>query len=697
MSTAWIGSGSFEGLERMWQSVDWDAAEAAKDAYQRSIAKAAAAGAGPMVREAQNVMVGDLNVRCLAVRYVAQSGSGPGVDGVRWRYEADMMRAALQLCAAEFEPKPRRLVKIRSKNTGKVRSCGLLCYQDRAMDKLWSWALLPVAEARADKKSFAFRPGRGPIDAHQCAAQMFTGIGAPAFAVVVDLKCYYEHICHDWLLRRIPMDKRVLAKLLSAGNVYAGGLFPDDGMGISEGSALSPIMGNMVLDGLQAHVYSALGSMGQARDYANGNMVRFADDVLFAARTREDAEVILTAVRAFAFKRGLALNESKTRVVAVEDGFDFLSKTFRRADGIVSVVPSEAAIHRFELELSDLISTWRRGQRELIVRLNRMLTGWAAFHRFGNSELAFRRIDVAVNAFLIDVALQRSKNTTLKKVVARYWCRLESGEPVYAMPNDKTVHVVRIGNTPCIRQQKMRVSANAFLDDDYFKERLRQRAAANMTGVYGAVWERQGGRCHYCGLPILRDESRTVVRADPTKGMVPSNAAYVHTRCAELGVEECLCDEPDIGRYELASTLARLDDVMRGVGKRINKGWKYEPVLRFFEKCRKDSLTLSVGYVEQMTIGKSLPAEAKSSRAWWRSSPASRLAPADAWEMAGYKAEPNLESQTVTFTRFCADDDTPVKGRVTLPPQLQAVGVPDDAVYECEQFFAYIVKKYRLC
>ena len=696
MSTDWLASGSFEGLEKMWQRVDWEEAESRKDRYQRKIALAAMTGGGAMVREAQNAMVGDLQVRCLAVRHVARSGSGPGVDGVRWRYDAQMMRAALALCADEFEPKPRRLVKMRSRNTGKVRSCGLLCWQDRAMDKLWAWALLPVAEAHADKKSFAFRPGRGPIDAHQCAAEMFAGAKTPALAVIVDLKCYYEHICHDWLLRRIPMDKAILGKLLGAGTVYAGGLFPDDGKGISEGSALSPIMGNMVLDGLQTHVYNALNGMGKVSDYANGNMVRFADDVLFAARTRDDAEAILTAVRAFAFKRGLALNEAKTRVVTVEEGFDFLSKTFKRADGLISVVPSEAAIHRFELELSDLISTWRRGQRELIVRLNRMLKGWAAFHRFGNSERAFRRVDTAVNAFLIDAALQRTKNATLKSVMNRYWCRLDSGAPVYAMPNDKTIHVARIASVPCIRQRKVRVSANAFLDDEYFEERLQSRAAANMSGTYGAVWERQGGRCHYCGLPILRDEGRRVVSDDPTKELKPSNAAYVHTRCAELGVEERLCSEPEIGRYELASTLARLDDLMRGVGKRINKGWRYEPVLRFFEKCPKSTVTLSVDYVEGLTIGGRLPAAARNSRAWWRSSPGKNLAPADAWEMAGFKADPDLEKGAVRFTRFDIDDGAPVKGHVTLPPQLQAVGIPDDAVYECEQFFAYIVEKYRL-
>ena len=38
MSTDWLASDSFEGLEKMWQRVDWGEAESRKDRYQRKIA-----------------------------------------------------------------------------------------------------------------------------------------------------------------------------------------------------------------------------------------------------------------------------------------------------------------------------------------------------------------------------------------------------------------------------------------------------------------------------------------------------------------------------------------------------------------------------------------------------------------------------------------------------------------------------------
>lgn len=697
MSTSWASSESWQQLEKMWCAIDWEKAEAKLDRLQVDIAKAAVSGSRSDIAAAQRELVEDLDVRCLAVRHVAKSGSGPGTDGVRWRYEFEMMRAAIALSADDFDPKPRRLVKIRSKNTGKIRSCGLLCYQDRAMDKLWAWALAPVAEARADKKSFAFRKGRSPLDAHQCAAEAFAGKGAPSYAVVVDLKCYYERIQHDWLLRHIPMDRSALAKMLDAGTVYAGKLFGSSGTGISEGSALSLIMGNMVLDGLQGRIYDALNHGGGARDFANGNMVRFADDILIAARTRADAEAALTAVRAFAVERGLALNERKTYVAHVDDGFMFLSKFFKRdpESRSVAVEPSKAAVNRLELELKDLISTWRRGQRELIVRLNRILTGWANYHRFGNSERAFKRIDLSVNAFLVEVLAKRSKDTPLTKLVERYWYRDGKGAPVYAMPNDKTVRVRRLADVTCIKHARLRVASNAFLDADYLEQRASERSAVNMTGFYGAVWERQGGLCHNCGMPILRDEARSVIALDSTAKTSAGNAAYVHERCEHVSVEQYAVSEPAIGRFELASTLANIGQLQLGATKKLPKDWRYEGLLRYFAKCNRKRIRIRIDDIEDMvSASRGLPAAARSQRGWWRAK-GKELSPADAWQMAGYEAEPDFESGTVTFTKQ-PEKAAVEKNRITLPPQLDTIGISDDIVFECEQFFEYLIKKYGL-
>lgn len=113
------------------------------------------------------------------------------------------------------------------------------------MSVLYGYSLIPVTEALAERKSFAFRPGRSAQDAHAYVFETLKGKDAPSLVVCGDIKAYYSHIQHAWLLEHVPMDKRILRELLNAGIVFAGELFPSEGTGISEGGNLSPYLGNL--------------------------------------------------------------------------------------------------------------------------------------------------------------------------------------------------------------------------------------------------------------------------------------------------------------------------------------------------------------------------------------------------------------------------------------------------------------------
>ena len=84
-----------------------------------------------------------------------------------------------------------------------------------------------------------------------------TGPYAPEWVVVVDVQSYYSSITHERLMNDIPMDKAMLQKFLKAGVIRDGELFSTD-RGISLGTSLSPILGNMLLDGLQSYIYDRL-------------------------------------------------------------------------------------------------------------------------------------------------------------------------------------------------------------------------------------------------------------------------------------------------------------------------------------------------------------------------------------------------------------------------------------------------------
>lgn len=74
---------SDEYLARLWEQIDWSAAESKLALMQRKLSIAAFRKNEKEVVDLQKRLVRDLDIKCLAVRHVAASTSSPGVDGVK--------------------------------------------------------------------------------------------------------------------------------------------------------------------------------------------------------------------------------------------------------------------------------------------------------------------------------------------------------------------------------------------------------------------------------------------------------------------------------------------------------------------------------------------------------------------------------------------------------------------------------------
>ena len=96
-----------------------------------------------------------------------------------------------------------------------------------------------------------------------------------------DIKGCFDNISHEWILNHIPMDKDILRKWLKSGYVETGRLFPTD-HGSPQGSAISPTICNMVLDGLEIQIkkkYHKTKRDGKAY-FPKVNFIRYADDFI---------------------------------------------------------------------------------------------------------------------------------------------------------------------------------------------------------------------------------------------------------------------------------------------------------------------------------------------------------------------------------------------------------------------------------
>ena len=682
-------------LARAWREMDWDRAEQELLKYQQSISKLTYARNMAEVTEVQKVLVRSRWAKALAVRHVTKVDSEPGIDGVKWSTDAEKMDAALSLTSKGYHAKPYR--KIIIKDNEKERGINIpVCY-DKAMQVLYAYSIDPAAESLADRQSYAFRRGRSIYDAHSYIQRNFSGEGAPRFAVRVDVRKCYDSISHNWLMGNIPIDNKVLAETLGAGSIYGGELFPPLEYGISQGASLSPILGNMTLDGLQYAAFDKLYEGGPI-DYGDGSMVRFADDVIFSARSRESAEIIMDAVQEFLAVRGLEVNWNKSCIVDMQEGFEFLSRWYQRKfhGSLLVCEPSERAIVNFQARLQRYIANFKGSQTKLIDGLNRKLAGWGNYHRITDAREAFRTIDSSVQTFLLEKVRKLHPSRQIGHLINKYWVTDSQRRHVFALPDSPSHSVLFLSDMNIAEHIAIKTGYQPYLDIDYYEQLKRRRDDQKVSGPERkGIWTRQEGRCFYCERRMLTDQEVTLVEVNPKAPSRVLKYAYVHVGCAGFAQDEA--EEISV------SILERLEQVSTPVSVLAQP---YDELREFFRLCTKNTIVLRFKEIENI-LGEELPPEASESEAFWTD----RVSVADksnsmslddtalqshsisyCWESQGYIVQHlDLEKKKIVFRRKREN----ISGLI-LPKYLTERPLPDMAVREANEFFKHLKKKYGL-
>lgn len=687
-----------ELLSSMWESIDWEKEKIKLKKLQKRLSKAASQGNKLKVEHIQKKIVRDIGIKCLAVRHVVSSTSKAGVDGVIWKTSSEMMNAALSLDSKGYKAAPLKQIVIVANNSRKERRPRIPTYYDRTMGVLYGYSLIPVTEALADRKSFAFRLARSVHDAHAYLMDALRGDDAPHYVVCGDIQGYYSNIQHSWLLKHVPMDKKVLSEFLKSGYVFAGELFPSEDTGISEGSNLSPFLGNFVLDGLQKHIFMALNKGAVPEDFQDGNLIRFADDVVITCRSETSAKKIIEALEVFLEERGLKFAKGKTKIFKLDDGFTFLAQTYIKKNGILHTFPAEKAVDRFISDLKETIESNKKSQRELILKLNKKLKGWANYYKFSEAGPAFKKVDIALQALLLDEVRSRHPNMQLARLKKRYWYEEADGRFAYTLPDDKSLRVIHIEDTVLVNHHKVKTNLNPFIDHKYMALRGQKTQILNVTGKFKAIWERQSGRCFYCGRPILLDQPRDIVTIDQSQKESLNNQAYVHKICLSNEIIPVkMTDETlDKPSYDIKKTLRSLSHIegkalyLKRTKSNITRRWKYYKLKEYFSFCKQASLSLNFKDIEAIT-GYSLPKSARKSSDWWYPrEQTNRIA--EAWITEGYALlKINMEKEKISFERTLDKQE-----HLRIPKELIDSKIPANAIFELETHMEYIMAKYGL-
>jgi RNA-directed DNA polymerase len=232
-----------------------------------------------------------------------------------------------------------------------------------------------------------------------------------------DIKACFDEISHTALMERLRArikDKRTCALVkafLKSGVLTELGDREETLTGTPQGGILSPLLANISLSTLddyfaqqwQREMRTAW-QRSKRRKNGQGNwrVVRYADDfVLMVSGNRHHAEALRDEVTNVLAPLGLRLSPEKTRVVHIDEGFEFLGFTIRRLRKrgtqkyYVYTKPSKKAIQAIKdkVKIRTYRSTRHWDLERLITSLNRMLVGWANYFRHGVSKAIFNAID----------------------------------------------------------------------------------------------------------------------------------------------------------------------------------------------------------------------------------------------------------------------------------------------------------------
>lgn len=326
----------------------------------------------------------------------------------------DQIRSSLK--SGEFRPVEVRQVMIPKAN-GKLRSLGIPTMKDRVIQASLKLVLEPIFEADFKPCSYGFRPNRKAQEAIAEIHYLASETRNYHWVFEADIKACFDEIDHTVLMDRLRVrikDKRVCALVkafLKSGVLTELGDREETLTGTPQGGILSPLLANIALSALDEHFtqqwQQEMGNPAQRRKrrrkgIGNWRLVRYCDDfVLMVSGNQQHAEALREQVAAVLAPLGLRLSPEKTRVVHIDEGFTFLGFDIRRmrkrgtSKHYVYTTPSKKAIASIKgkVKAKTYRSTLHMDLGELIISLNRSLTGWANYFRHGVSKATFGAID----------------------------------------------------------------------------------------------------------------------------------------------------------------------------------------------------------------------------------------------------------------------------------------------------------------
>jgi group II intron reverse transcriptase/maturase len=350
----------------------------------------------------------------LAFKLVKRNKGAPGIDGItidvfEENLDQELEQLKQDVLRWTYKPTPVKRIEIPKPNGKGVRLLGIPTIKDRVLHMAIKRVLEPLIDPSFSNGSYGFRPGRSPHQAVKAAQEIVKS--GKEFIVDIDLSKFFDRINHDRLIYRLSTmieDKRVLRLI---GMILRSGIMKDKTImtpkeGSVQGSPLSPILSNVVLDELDKEL-----------EKRGLEFCRYADDCNIFVKTEKAAERVMESIKKFIEKKlKLKVNEEKSQV-AKSDRVKFLGMTI--VDGGIAI--SKAAVNN-AMEKVKLLTP--RGSHlpieKAMKQINIWFMGWASYFKMTQYPAQLAAIEAHVRRRLrARIAKQQKKRRNLYRKLTK--------------------------------------------------------------------------------------------------------------------------------------------------------------------------------------------------------------------------------------------------------------------------------------